>query len=416
MTATTHIIGAGLAGLSAAVRLAGAGMPVVVHEATAQAGGRCRSYHDPVTDMVIDNGSHLLLSGNHAALSFLRAIGAEDQLAGPEEATFRFFDLRAREGWTLRLGRGRLPWWILNPKRRVPGSRLGEYFRIAPLLLARRNDTVGDRMRCEGALYERLIRPLMVAALNVEPAEGSAPLARAVLLETMALSGRTCRPLIAQNGLSDAFVDPAIAHLRGRGGEVIFGHQLRAIERDGSRVTALDFGTDRIVLAADDKVVLAVPAYAAAHLLPGLVVPSQFRAILNLHFRAAPPPGTPPLIGVVNGTCEWIFSYADRMSVTISNADRLMNAPRPALAQTIWREICDITGLAGDLPRWQIVRERRATFATTPAENAKRPGTRTQWSNLVLAGDWTATGLPPTIEGSVRSGQHAAEAVAEDPI
>ena len=78
-----HIIGAGLAGLSAAVRLASSGIPVTVYEAANQAGGRCRSYHDPILDMTIDNGNHLLLSGNLAALSYLEKIGALDRVTGP---------------------------------------------------------------------------------------------------------------------------------------------------------------------------------------------------------------------------------------------------------------------------------------------------------------------------------------------
>ena len=96
---TVHIIGAGLAGLSAAVRLAGSHRAVVVHEATAQAGGRCRSYYDQSTDMVIDNGTHLLLSGNHAALSYAQTIGSVSGLHGPAEAEFTFIDLPSGERW-----------------------------------------------------------------------------------------------------------------------------------------------------------------------------------------------------------------------------------------------------------------------------------------------------------------------------
>jgi hydroxysqualene dehydroxylase len=97
------------------------------------------------------------------------------------------------------------------------------------------------------------------------------------------------------------------------------------------------------------------------------------------------------------------------LSVTISGADRLLDVPRDALAQTLWQEVAKVTGLAATLPPWQIIKERRATFAALPAQDAKRPCAVTAWRNLLLAGDWTATGLPATIEGAIRSGNRAAD-------
>ena len=102
-----------------------------------------------------------------------------------------------------------------------------------------------------------------------------------------------------------------------------------------------------------------------------------------------------------------------RLSVTISAGDRLIDGPREELAKTIWNEVARMTGLTAELPPWQIVRERRATFSATPAQDAKRPGSATGWRNLVLAGDWTDTGLPATIEGAIRSGNRAAEMIAK---
>jgi uncharacterized protein with NAD-binding domain and iron-sulfur cluster len=115
------------------------------------------------------------------------------------------------------------------------------------------------------------------------------------------------------------------------------------------------------------------------------------------------------MIGIVNGTIEWLFAFPDRLSVTISAADRLLEVPREILADKLWQEVAAVAGLPMTLPPWQIVRERRATFAATPGENAKRPAAPTAWRNLWLAGDWTRTGLPATIEGAIRSGNLAAD-------
>jgi len=416
MTRTVHIIGAGLAGLSAALKLGARGKHVVVHEATAFAGGRCRSYHDASLGMTIDNGNHLLLSGNRAALDYLREVGAADRLIGPVAAEFQFIDLGSRERWTLRFNDGRLPWWIFDPGRRAPGTRARDYAALARLLWPPPGKTVGDVIACHGALYRRLVEPLLLAALNIDPPQGSAKLASAVIRETLAAGGRACRPLVARDGLSATLIEPALAVLRQRGAAVRLEHQLRAIRFGAARVDALDFGGETVALGEDDAVILAVPPYAAASLIRGLNVPTEFRAIVNAHFRIDPPPDQPPILGVLNGTVEWLFAFPGRLSVTISAGDRLIDTPREELAKTIWAEVASVTGLPDalpqDLPPWQIVRERRATFAATPAQDLKRPPAETAWRNLILAGDWTNTGLPATIEGAIRSGNRAAEIVA----
>lgn len=409
MARTIHVIGAGLAGLAAAIRLTQAGESVILHEAAAQAGGRCRSYRDHTLGLTIDNGNHLLLSGNRAAQDYLRTIGAQEKLVGPPQASFPFVDLASKERWTLRLGASRLPWWIFDSRRRVPGTRARDYLALARLIFAGRDRTIGAVIDCTGTLYDRLTRPLLLAALNIEPREGSARLAAAIIRQTLAAGGKACRPLIARDGLTPAFIDPALAFLRAHGATVRLDHELRAITMGEDRIKALAFGDGEIALATDDAVVLAVPFWSAASLLPKLTVPSETRAIVNAHFRTAPKADVPPMTGIVNGTVEWIFAFPDRLSVTISNGDRLLETPRETLARTIWREVAAALAIADELPPWQIVRERRATFAATPAQDARRPGARTAWCNLVLAGDWTATGLPATIEGAIRSGNRAAE-------
>jgi hydroxysqualene dehydroxylase len=412
MRRTIHIVGAGLAGLSAAVRLAGCSDKVVVHEATVQAGGRCRSYYDQATALTIDNGNHLILSGNGAALTYAETIGTRSRLVGPDAAEFPFVDLANGRRWTLQLGEGRFPWWVLEAHRRVPDTSIFDYLRYAPLLWAPAGRTVCEQVNCTGTLYERLVHPLLVAALNIHPSEGSAKLAGVILRQTLAAGGRACRPLIAREGLSAALIDPAIVFVQARNGILQFEHELRKLDLADGHVAALDFGRDTVRLEPGDAVILAVPPWIASSVVPNLETPTEFRAIVNAHFRCDPPRNFPPMIGVLNGAVEWIFAFPGRLAVTISAGDRLIGTPREELARMIWREVATVAGVADELPRWQVVRERRATFAATPKQDARRPGPRTAWNNLFLAGDWTQTGLPATIEGAIRSGNRAADLAA----
>jgi squalene-associated FAD-dependent desaturase len=411
MQKTVHIIGAGISGLSAAVRLANAGCTVHVHEATQQAGGRCRSYFDAATNLTIDNGNHLLLSGNRNAVAYARSIGTEAGLVGPKSAQFPFVDFTTGQRWQLDLGDSRLPLWVFDQARRVPDTGLLDYLALMPLIWAAPSKLVGDAIRCEGTLYRRLVQPLLLAALNVDPPEGSAGLAGAVVRETLLAGGEACRPLIARDGLSAVLVEPAVKLLQNKGASIHFGHELREFGLSADSVCELRFGEDNVAIAPDAAVVLAVPPRPAALLLPGLKTPSKFRAIVNAHFRFDPPKDMPPILGIVGGLMEWLFAFPQRLSITISNADRLVDMPREELAQAIWRDICKAAGIEAELPPWQIVRERRATFEATPEQNALRPGAVTDRKNLFLAGDWTDTGLPATIEGSVRSGNRAADLV-----
>jgi len=421
-----HVIGAGISGLSCAVRLAREGRAVTLYEAAGQAGGRCRSYHDAKLERSIDNGNHILLSANLAALSYLEEIGARHSLRAPQEAAYGFVDLRSGARWTLRPNAGPLPWWILAPGRRVPGTRPGAYLAGLRLAFAKPSQTVAEVLDPADPLWERFWEPLTVAALNTAPEEAAARLLWPVLRDTFGRGAAACRPLIARDGLGASFIDPALAVLREAGAEVRFNQRLRAIAFAGDRAAGLEFGTGSVALGPNARVVIAVPPNVAAALLPGLTAPQEGRPIVNGHIRLAQaPPLAPgmtaerPFLGLVGGAAQWLFLRGDVVSLTASAAAELSTRPSEEIARRFWADTARALNLDPNLdpaerPTIRIVKERQATFAQTPAALGRRAPARTRWANLALAGDWTDTGFPATIESAVRSGRAAARVVTED--
>jgi hydroxysqualene dehydroxylase len=269
---------------------------------------------------------------------------------------------------------------------------------------------VTDRINPRAKLYRRLWQPLAVAALNTEPEAGSAELFATILRETLGAGGKACVPLLPSEGLSESLVNPALAKLRERGTDIRIGARLRALGFTQERITSLALDSGSEIVGAEDAVVLAVPAPVAARLVPDLTVPDEFRAIVNAHYRIAMRGNAPWFVGVIGGTAEWVFRKREVLSVTVSAADRLVDTPAEELAPLLWRDVAAAYELPSDpMPPCQIVKEKRATFAATPAQESRRPGAATRWTNLVLAGDWTQTGLPATIEGAIRSGFTAAD-------
>ncbi len=404
----THIIGGGLAGLAAALRLATDGHAVTLYEAGPNCGGRCRSYFDRELGVRIDNGNHLLLSGNDSAMAYLDMLGTRGSLGGPGAPVFPFMDLANGERWTVRPSAGRVPWWLFSRARRVPGARLREYGALLRLMRARRDATVAEVLP-RGELTRRLLEPLAVSALNTSLAEGSARLLGAVVAGSLARGGAACVPLYPREGLSESFVDPALARLVALGAVVKTGYRIGAVSVGEARVTALTGPEGVVPVSADEVVILAAPGPVAAALVPGVTAPDEFEAIINLHFLVQAEPGEAGFVGLIGGLAEWVFVKPGVVSVTVSAANRLLGRPTEALVAELWREVCAATGLVGDMPRYRLICEKRATFAATSRQQLRRPMATTSLQNLLLAGDWTDTGLPATIEGAIRSGFAAAQ-------
>ena len=413
-----HVIGAGLSGLACALRLSLAGARVTIYEAAGHAGGRCRSFFDENLGCVIDNGSHMMLGANEATRRYLADAGSEDAATEIAPAAFPFVDIPSGEKWRVAPGPGPIPFWLLDRRRRVAGSRLADYFEILRLVRAHAADTVSDRVSTTGRLYDRFWQPLSRAVLNTDASEGSARLLYRMIRETFLRGEKACRPFFFGNGLSAALVDPVLTTLADRDVEIRFHTRLRAIVFDDGRVSALTFGEHGVPVRNDETVVLAVPPDVCGALLPECSAPTRSNPILNAHYLLEEPVELPwgmPFVGLTGTEAQWLFARGPSVSVTVSAANRLIDRSSDDLADFLWTEIASVLRRGPNpVPPCRIIKERRATIAQTPAEIARRPATRTAIGNLLLAGDWTDTGLPATIEGSIKSGFRCAEVVLDE--
>ena len=406
-----YVLGAGMAGLAAATRLAEAGRAVTVLEAAPHAGGRCRTFFDTTLNTEIDNGNHLVLSGNTDVMRYLGRIKAMNRI-DIRDAVYPFVDVSRGLSWRVDLGRSRLPWWILSKSRRVPGTHVMDNIRSRALLQATPDATVADVLSGTGLLYERFWKPFAIAVLNTAPEEAAASLLAPVIRETLAHGGMACRSVLCKQGLGGAFVAPALEYLASKGADVRLGARVRGLNRtDNGRVIGLEIDAAQVGLDDDDQVISALPPNVAARLVEDLVVPNDFRPIVNAHFRCQVPPNMAPITGLLGGMAEWLFVRDGIASVTVSAAAESSILSADDLANRIWAEIAPLLRAPADiLPPARIIKEKRATIAQTPDMVRRRPPMQTGIRNLWLCGDWTETGLPATIEGALRSGHKAADA------
>ncbi|MBK18855.1 MAG: phytoene dehydrogenase [Rhodospirillaceae bacterium] len=409
---TVNIIGAGMAGLSCAVQCAKAGLAVAIYEASPRAGGRCRSFLDEGLGCLIDNGSHMLLGANDATKNYLEEIGSRDLVSEVAPATFPFLEPATNTQWQIKPGSPYFPLWLLTPGRRVPGTNPIDYARAFRLSRAKANQSVGEVIGREDPLYENLWQPICRAVLNTDADEASASLLWKVIKLSFLKGEAACRPMIFENGLSPALVTPALEYLKEKNVEIRYQARLRGIRWQDDMALAMRFPEGLLRIENDDALVLAVPPDNCAELWPDSDPPSETLPIVNVHFRVNEPvklPGGQSFLGLIGTDSQWIFSRGNVLSITISAASDHVDKPNWELANHLWSEVTKILGRnMGRLPPWRVIKERRATIAQTPSVLASRPGPKTSLNNLFIAGDWTNTGLPATIEGSIQSGRRAA--------
>ena len=400
MSASIVIIGGGVAGLAAAQHAAIQGKNVALYEASPHLGGRCRSFEDAVLGRTIDNGNHLIMDANTRVVELLRQLGTTGEFIHSAEATLYFADVERKLGWKQTIGT--LP----------PGAGVGDILGMLRLFLARGGQRVSKLFGRSSALYRNFIAPACLATLNTRPEDASAAMLRDVVM--LMLKPGNGRWWQVRSDFGKALIEPLREAVTQRGGTIQTEKRLEGLVAEDDRLCELVFADGERLDVRERRVIFALPSWEIAKLLSQTQVPDDQRGILNVHYAVDTSriPEDRRLVGIIGGLAHWVFVKDGLISTTTSDAE---NQPVGALAQeeaaaTIWREACLALEL-GDipLPAYRVIHEKRATFAATPENLAKRPGGDTEYFNAVLAGDWLHSGVPATLEGAVRSGQDAAD-------
>ena len=444
------VVGAGIAGLRAAVQLAGRGARVTVLEAKAVLGGRATAFNDPQTGDRVDNGQHVLLGCYHETFAFLRQLGTEDRVRVQPGLDVEFVDgagHRSRLSLPnlpppLNFAAGLLDWSALDWRDRLAALRLAGPIRTAQAarraedrgqaptrIAASPSETVDEWLIANGQtarIREMLWEPLALAALNQSARVAAAPPFAAVLAQMLGGGARDASLALPTCPLDQLYAEPARRFVEERGGEVRIGCPAR-IHLEGGAVSHVEARGQRLEAGG---FVSAVPWYSLVDLFTGDINPIDAVRAAAAGTRPSPIASVnlwlnrrvlrTPFLGLAGRTMQWVFDKeqmfqqeTSHITLISSGADDVMALENDELIDLALRELREAVpeARAARVIRASVIKERRATYSLAPGQ-PKRPATVTGVKGLVLAGDWIETGLPATIEGAAISGRRAAEALS----
>lgn len=435
------IIGGGFAGLAAAVELVSRGHHVTLIERKGHLGGRAYSFQDAATGSVLDNGQHVLMGCYRDTLEFLKKIGTEDCVFFQRNLAV---DFASGEGKLKKLR----AWPLPSPLHLLGGlfffGGLSWSDKLSLLRLQKRHicegDNTLDRKSVSSWLAERhqserirkrFWEPLSLAALNDRPEESSAALFAAVLREALFAGRKASRIGIPRVGLSDLYTEAARDYVERKGGHFLLKSPVLRLHFRGGEFQEAELEGGRRISA--EVLLVTVPFTALRKILPEelLYEDSYFKGlshlqtspIVSIHLWFDREITKSPFVGFWGEPVDWMFNkghylkddHPPYVSLVTSGARRSLQVQGPQLVE---QAIGVLTRTFPEVGRARLIRsvvtkEPEATMAPAPGASRYRLSQKTPYRNLFLAGDWTDTGLPATIESAVRSANKAVEFIEQ---
>ncbi len=421
------IIGGGLAGLTAASRLSSKNFSVTLIESSPKLGGRTYSFKDTETDTEIDNGQHIMMGCYKETLSFLKLIGAENNFDYQKNLFLKFID-RNKNQFQLNAAAAFYPFNLLlaivNYDVLNFSDKISFIIFLLKLPLLSKNSlrkiTVKEWLENENQnpnIIKSFWEILCVGVLNTNLEKASALVFYDVLIQIFFKGNFASTIILPKYGLSESIINPASAFVKKNGGTIIPSESVKEIIVKNEKVVSIK--SDKNIFNNFDYVISAIPLYALDKIISkknlDIELELEYSTILNIHIWLKENKLQEKFYGLLDSHLHWIFVKGKHINIVISDANYLIDKTKEEIIKLVIDELVQYTTIKDeDIQQYKIIKEKRATFVPSISTLDKRPNSKTTIKNLFLAGDWTNTGLPSTIESAVKSGRKSAELVLNE--
>jgi hydroxysqualene dehydroxylase len=421
------IIGGGIAGLTSAVILSNKNISVTLLESSPKLGGRTYSFVDNETDTKIDNGQHIFMGCYTETLKFLKLIGAENNFDYQKNLFLKFIT-RDKKEFVLDAAKYFYPFnlffAILNFNAISFSDKISFISVLFKLPFVTKNSiknlTVKEWLLKENQnvnIIKYFWEILCVGALNTNTEKASALVFYDVFSQIFFRGNAAAAIILPKFGLSESLINPAESFIKKNNGQIVLSETVKEIVIENQRVVSVK--SENNIYGNFDYVVSAVPHYAIDKIISKqtlqLNIELEYSTILNIHIWLKDNILVDRFYGLLDSPLHWIFVKKNHINIVISDAGYLSEKNKEDIFDFVTNELYQFTAInTKDIIKYKIIKEKRATFVPDINTLNKRPNSRTEIKNLFLAGDWTNTNLPSTIESAVKSGRIAAEHILNE--